>query len=303
MATFSTDGTPATAWREAIDEHLRRLEGHLSSVWVQDHLMPEMPTTPDEWDCLEAWSTLAHYAAAYPSYRFGHIVLGNSYRSPALLAKMAATTQLLIRGRLILGIGAGWAEPEYRAYNLPYPPPKVRIAQLAEAVQLIKAMWSDSPATFQGEHYRIENMYSNPRPNPAPPIMIGGGGEQLLLRVVAQHADWYNCPGLPIAGVAHKLQVLRRHCDAVGRDYDEIYKTGSSSTVAVANTRAEAERLFEASPFKRPGAGLVGEPGDVAEQLRAYADLGIRHMVLRFADFPRLDSAMLFAERVLPMLR
>ncbi len=306
MATFSTDGTPGGLLMEQVEDHLRRLDGQIGTVWVQDHLMPEMPWTPPAWDCLEAWSALCHWAAAFPSYRFGNIVLASSYRSPALLAKMAATTQLLTRGRLILGLGAGWHEGEYRAYGYDYPTPRERIAQLAEAVQVIRAMWTASPATFQGRYYRVEQAYCNPLPNPVPPIMIGGAGEQLTLRVVARHADWYNAPGLPIEVVRRKLDVLREHCAEVGRDYDSIFKTGSVGVVAIAPTRADAERMAEASPFynpETPTAALIGEPGEVAEQLRAFAELGIGHLVLRFADFPRPDGAMRFVEQVMPLLR
>ena len=306
MQTFSIDGTPGPRLVEQIEDHLRCLDGHFDAVWIQDHLFPEAAFTPPEWDCVEAWSALAHWAAQFPSYRYGHIVLANSYRPPALLAKMAATTQLLTRGRFILGMGAGWNEPEYRAYNYPYPRAGERIDQLAEAVQLIKAMWADSPATFRGAHYTIENAYANPRPNPAPPIMIGGAGEQKTLRVVARYADWHNMPSTTLDEVGRKLDVLRERCDEVGRDYDSIYKTGSINAIAVAPTRAEAQRIAEGSPFYKPetpSASAVGEPGDVAEQLLRYADLGIRHLIVRFADFPRTDGAMRFVEQVLPLLK
>lgn len=306
MATFSTDGSSGMQLRDDVAEHLRRLDGHLDTVWVQDHLMPEHPWTRPAWDSLECWSTLTHWAAAFPSYRFGTIVLANSFRSPALLGKMAATTQMLTGGRLILGLGAGWHESEYRSYGFPYPSPATRIRQLAEAAQLIKAMWTQTPATFKGEHYQIENAYCEPKPNPLPPIMIGASGEQLALRVVARHADWYNTPSGTIDMVRRKLDVLRGHCDAVGRDYDAMVKTGSLSAVAIAPTRAEAQRMAEASPFYKPdqpGAAIVGEPGDAVEQLARFAEIGISHINIRFADFPRLDGAMRFVEQVLPRLR
>lgn len=306
MATFSTDGSSGARLRDDVAEHLRRLDGHLDTVWVQDHLMPEHPWTRPEWDSFEAWSMLTHWAAAFPSYRFGTIVLANSFRSPALLAKMAATTQMLTGGRLILGLGAGWHEHEYRSYGFPYPSPATRIRQLAEAAQVIRAMWTQTPATFKGEHYQIENAYCEPKPDPLPPIMIGASGEQLALRVVARHADWYNTPSGTIEMVRHKLDVLRGHCEAVGRDYDAMVKTGSLSAVAIAPTRAEAQRLAEASPFYKPdqpGAALVGEPGDAVEQLARFAEIGISHINIRFADFPRLNGAMRFVEHVLPRLR
>ena len=305
MPTFSQDGSPATALVAHVEEHLLLLQGHIDAVWIQDHLVPEMPWTPPEWDSLEAWSTLAHLAAAYPSFHFGTIVLAASYRPPSLLAKMAATIQLLAGGRLIFGLGAGWHESEYRVYGYEFPSTRERIERLAEAVQLIRAMWTDSPATFEGQYYQVENAYCNPRPDPPPPIMIGGQGERLMLRLVAQHADWYNAPSSPPDVIRHKLNVLRDHCAAVERDYDSIVLTAGVNAIAIAPTRAEAQRLAEASPFYKPdvpGAAAVGEPEDVADQLRRYADLGIRQLIVRFADFPRLTCATRFVEQVLPLL-
>lgn len=306
LPTFSTDGSPGSLVRDQCAEHLRRLQPHIDTVWVQDHLMPEAPWTQPTWDSFEAWSTLAHWAGAFPSYRFGTIVLANSFRSPALLAKMAATTQALTGGRLILGIGAGWHEAEYRSYGFDYPSPATRIRQLEEAVQVIRAMWTQTPASFEGRYYRIENAYCEPKPNPAPPIMIGAAGEQLALRVVARHADWYNTPGIPVELVQRKLDVLHRYCDEIGREYDAMVKTATIGTVAVAPTRAEAQRMAEASPFFRPdqpSSAVVGEPGDAVEQLRRFADLGVSHINVRFADFPRVEGAMRFVEQVVPLLR
>jgi alkanesulfonate monooxygenase SsuD/methylene tetrahydromethanopterin reductase-like flavin-dependent oxidoreductase (luciferase family) len=304
MATWPTDRTPGTVLVEQIEEHLRRIEGAFASVWIQDHLSPEHPWCDPSWDSLEAWSSLAHLAAAFPAYQYGHIVLANSFRNPALLAKMAATTQLLTRGRFVLGLGAGWHEAEYRGYGFEYPEPKVRIGQLAEAAQLIKTLWTEEPpVSFEGKYYRLEQAWANPRPDPAPPIMIGGGGEQLTLRAVARWADWYSVPGLHLDVVRHKLGVLREHCAAVGRDYDSIVKVGSNSCIAVAPTREAAQRIAEASPFYNPDSALYGEPDDVADQLRRHVELGISKIVLRFADFPRLDGIMLFAERVAPAFR
>ena len=305
LATFSPTGAPAPVLRDQIAEHLRRLEGHVDAVWIQDHLMPETPWSQPTWHSFEAWSALAHWAGAFPSYRFGTIVLANSFRSPALLAKMAATTQVLTGGRLILGLGAGWHEGEYRAYGFDYPTPAVRIRQLAEAVQVIRALWTQTPASFVGRYYQVEDAYCEPKPDPPPPIMIGAAGEQLALRVVARHADWYNTPGSPFDVVARKLEVLREHCQREGRDYEAMVKTATIGAVAVAPTRVEAQRIAEASPYynpSQPTAAVVGEPGDAVEQLRAFADLGVSHINLRFADFPRLDGAMRFFEQVVPLL-
>src|SRR5262249_37713030 len=164
---------------------------------------------------------------------------------------------------LILGIGAGWHEPEYRMYGFDYPTPGARIRQLEEAVQIIRAMWTQSPATFVGKHFRVENAYCEPKPNPAPPIMIGAAGERLGLRVVAKYADWYNTPGSPVEVVQRKLEVLHGFCDEIGRDFDAMPKTATIGAIAIASTRAEAQRIAESSPYYRPDlptSFVVGEP-------------------------------------------
>jgi alkanesulfonate monooxygenase SsuD/methylene tetrahydromethanopterin reductase-like flavin-dependent oxidoreductase (luciferase family) len=139
-----------------------------------------------------------------------------------------------------------------------------------------------------------------------PPIMIGAAGEQLALRIVARQADWYNTPGIAFELVERKLALLRQYCDEIGRDYSAMVKTATVGTLAVASTRAEAQRMAEASPFYRPdqpSAAVVGEPGDVVEQLRRFADLGISHINVRFADFPSFDGATRFFEQVVPLMR
>jgi alkanesulfonate monooxygenase SsuD/methylene tetrahydromethanopterin reductase-like flavin-dependent oxidoreductase (luciferase family) len=306
LPMWPADDTPGIVLVHQIENHLRRIEGAFQSVWLSDHFVPGNDWRGPEPDTLEAWSALCHFAAAFPAYTYGHIVLANSYRMPSLLAKMAATTQLLTRGRLILAIGAGWMESEYRAYGYEYPPPRVRIGQLDEAVQIIRKMWTESPASFEGKYYRIERAYCHPMPDPRPPILIGGAGEQLTLRVVAKWADWWNMPGGRPDDYRRKLDVLAEHCARVGRDPSTIVKTWETSVVAAAPTRAEAQRLAEASAFYAPagpGASVVGEPGDVAEHLRRYVDLGVEHVILRFADFPSLRGILYFAEKVIPLLR
>jgi alkanesulfonate monooxygenase SsuD/methylene tetrahydromethanopterin reductase-like flavin-dependent oxidoreductase (luciferase family) len=296
---------PAARLVEEIEAHLARLAGTFQSAWLSDHFVPGNDWRDPRTDTLEAWSTICHLAAAFPSYRYGHVVLASSYRQPALLAKMAATTQLLTRGRLILGIGAGWKEDEYRAYGYEFPPAKVRIGQLSEAIQIIRAMWTRAPASFAGRYFRIADAWNNPLPDPPPPIMVGGGGERLTLRVVAEHADWWNLPGGTPESYQHKLDVLAEHCRAVDRDPATIELSWETGCVAIAPTRAEAERIARASPFHRAGgagSSVVGEPEEVADHLRRYVELGVRHFVLRFGDFPRLAGAELFAERVAPLL-
>ncbi|MFN2202717.1 MAG: LLM class flavin-dependent oxidoreductase [Caldilineaceae bacterium] len=301
MNSFPVDGSSATEFRHQIEETLDLLYPTLDSVWIDDHVMPWATWQSNDTPYLECMTTLAYYAGAYPDLMFGTSVLSQSYRNPALMAKMAANLQWFTGGRLVLGIGAGWMEEEYRAYNFPFPKASVRIAQMVEAIQIVKKLWTESPASYKGEYYLIEEAYCMPQPDPIPPIMIGGGGEQLTLRAVAELADWWNIPGATAEVYAHKLDVLRRHCDTVGRDFDNIVKTWNAEAVAVATSEAEARRISDASPYTNDGL-IAGTPEQVAEGLLKYADLGVERINVRLLDFPRTDGIRLFMEEVVPLL-
>ena len=176
-------------WSRLVEDtfpYLDRTAHPFDSLWFPDHVQYGGHKVA------EGWTLLTWALARYPDKLCGHEVLCNSFRNPALTAKMAATAQALSGGRFILGIGAGWNEEEYRAYGWPYPPASVRIAQLGEAIELIRAMWAGAPANHRGEHYQAGGVYCEPRPAPVPPVMVGGSGERHLLRVVARHADWWN---------------------------------------------------------------------------------------------------------------
>lgn len=300
MPSFPVDGSDGPTFVGQIDATLARIQDDFDSVWVDDHLMPWATWQSNDTPYMECLTTITHFATRYPSLHFGASVLCQSYRNPGLLAKTVANLQLLTGGRILFGIGAGWMQEEYDAYDYEFPKPAVRIAQLEEAVQVIKALWTESPATFHGRYYRVENAYCEPRPDPVPPILIGGGGEQLTLRVVAKHADWWNIPGGTYANYVHKLQVLRRHCEEVGRDYDSIVKTWSAEAVALAETEAEAQRIAAASPYAN--APIIGTPVQVAAQLQPFIDVGVRHLIVRLLDFPRTDGMELFAREVMPLL-
>jgi F420-dependent oxidoreductase-like protein len=284
---------------EQLLHNLDQVYTSFDSAWMSDHFMadPEQPDLPS----LEGWTTICYLAHAYPNLHFGTIVLAQSYRNPALLAKMGATLQLLTGGRFILGIGAGWWEEEYLSYGYPFPKPAVRIRQLEEAVQIIRKLWSEPRATFEGKYYQVRNAICEPKPKPQPPIMIGGGGEQLTLRLVAQYADWWNVPTTNPEKFAHKLNVLRSHCEAVGRDYNEIVKV-AGGFVAIGETESEAKHKAELFPWK-DFLTFVGTPDQVELQLRAYVDLGVEHLIVAFADFPDPTGAILFAKEVMPRFR
>jgi hypothetical protein len=180
---------------------------------------------------------------------------------------MGATLQLLSQGRFVMGLGTGWYENDYTAFGYDFPEkPADRIAQLEETIQIIRRMWTETPVTFEGKYYRVNAAFCEPKPEPVPPILIGGGGEKLMLRLVAKYADWWNyCDTAEAYG--HKLDVLRAHCDAVGRDFKQIVKTWDGLQMTLAETEAEAWRIYEVSPFKRRGC-IVGTPQQAAEQLK-----------------------------------
>jgi alkanesulfonate monooxygenase SsuD/methylene tetrahydromethanopterin reductase-like flavin-dependent oxidoreductase (luciferase family) len=276
--------------------YLDQVASPFDSLWFPDHVQYSSHKVA------EGWSLLAYALARYPDKLCGHEVLCNSFRNPTHLAKMAATCQIISGGRLILGIGAGWSEEEYRAYGWPYPSARVRIAQLAEAIELIRLMWTEAPATYQGKYYQVNQAYNEPRPKPIPPIMVGGSGEQYLLRVVAQHADWWNYGFRDRAGYIHKQEVLKNHCRQVGRDYDEIRQVIRVG-ILIAETEQEIERL-KSQPHVRPmeGSGLIGTPAQVTEKLLEVIEQGADRLTVHFADSPRPEGTYLFAAAVLPHL-
>src|SRR5262245_1149078 len=281
---------------EATFPYFDRTVGPFDSVWLPDHVQYNGHKVA------EGWTLLVWALARYPDKLGGHEVLCNSFRNPAHVAKMVATAHALSGGRAVLGIGAGWNEEEYRAYGWPFPPAPVRIAQLAEAIQLIRRLWTDSPVTYEGRHYRLENAHCEPRPRPLPPIMVGGHGEKHLLRVVAQHADWWNYPFRDHALYAHKQEVLKAHCREVARDYDQIIQVVRVG-ILIADTEREVERL-KTSPGIRPmdDTRLAGTPAQVIETLQAIVRQGADRLVVNFADAPRQDGTVLFSETVLPRL-
>ena len=302
MHSFPVDGSSAAEFLDQTHNTLQHIHPYFDSVWVDDHTMPWAKWQSHDTPYQECFTTIAYFAAAYPTLKFAASMLCQSYRNPALAAKAAANLQWLSGGRFIYGIGAGWMEPDYYAYNYDFPKPSVRIAQLEEAVRIAKLMWSESPAGFEGTYYRIKDAYCEPRPNPAPPVMIGGGGEQLTLRVVAKVADWWNFSGGNLAIFKHKLDVLRQHCAAVGRDFDEIVKTWSSDGIALAETEAEAKRIAAASPYNNETV-IVGTAEQVAERLQPFVDLGVETLVVRLLDFPKTEGIERFAKEVMPRLR
>ncbi len=259
---------------------------HFDSMWVQDHFYAFRDPS-DAW--LECWTALTWLAARYPSVSVGPIVMGVGYRNPALLAKMASTLQVLSEGRFIMGIGAGWREPEYPAYGYDFPPAAARIQQLDEAVQIMRLMWTEPAPTFHGQHYRIEKAYCEPRYDPAPPIMIGGGGEKLLLPLAARRADiWDSYHGGTIEDIdldayRRKLDILRRHAAEAGRDPGVPVQSYTIENESPPETREDSARWVE--------------------RLRLLVDLGVRQFILGFGHVTDTGLVERFAEGVMAPLR
>jgi alkanesulfonate monooxygenase SsuD/methylene tetrahydromethanopterin reductase-like flavin-dependent oxidoreductase (luciferase family) len=306
MTTWPSEQKLADRMWEWNLQSLQALRGRYDTVWMADHLVPAQSWLDPTLPTLEAWTALTYLAGAFPNYRFGHGVLNNSLRWPAWLAKAAATAQHMSGGRLILGIGAGQSPGENHAYGYEYGSNAVRIGQLGEAVQIIRKLWTESPATFHGTYYQINEAYCSPQPTPPPPILIGGGGERYTLPIVARHADWWNMTAVPAEVYAQKLDVLRRCCDAIGRDPASITLTVTIRALSIARSQTEARRIYDESAFSKapPSNNIVGTPEMIVEQLQPFLKLGITHIILaNFADYPSTDGAMQFADEVVPLIQ
>ena len=271
------------------------------SVWLNDHFMFRPPPDRDEvYPWMECLVGLGAIAAITSRVRFGALVAGVPYRNPALFAKMSTTLDVISHGRSIVGIGAGWHKYEFDAYGWPFPSVKERMEMLEEAALIIKKMMTDRSASFTGKHYRLEEALNEPQPvqRPHPPIMIAGGGEKRTLRIVAQHADWANVSG-KVEEVARKWEVLREHCEAVGRPYEEI--TRSMDLYCLIGRDDEDLRRKQA---KYPNfKGWRGTADEVIELLNQYAAVGTQYLTFFMPDSPELEPIRLWGELVAPALR
>ena len=262
------------------------------SIWVADHL-----NYATEWR-LECWTLLTWIAARYPDVGLSTLVMSNTFRHPAVMAKMGATLQELSGGRFALGYGAGWHEGEHSAFGLELFRPGERIDRMEEAILVIKALWSDAPANFSGRYYSLNNTHAEPRPDPTPPIMIGGAGEKKTLRVVAKYADWWNDVARPVPELQHKLNVLKRHCDETGRDFHAIRKSVSIGTFIDRKHQRALDR--HASSRWTDSTVIAGDPVSVREQFAELHELGFDMVMTYFDDFQDLTEMKLFVDEVIP---
>lgn len=269
------------------------------TIWLPDHFQP---FPPSQETLFESWTTAAALARDTKRVRIGHLVTGNNYRNPALQAKMASTLDVLSRGRYTFGIGAGWHEQEYYAYGYPYPDASERLRQLGEAVQIIRALWNEEEATFEGNYYRVRGAINQPKgvQQPHIPMMIGGSGEKVTLKLVAQYADVCNVQG-DYATIEHKFAVLKQHCEAIGRDYQSIHRTALTLGI-VGETDEQARALVPAwAPLVSPGDiqsyGLVGTLDTIRQRIAGYEAAGVQELVIDFVNVPHeLDAVHRFAK-------
>jgi len=301
---FPVNGMKEQEFVSQILRSLKKVESSFHSAWLSDHMIPWADWQSPGTDNLEGWTTVNYLIGVFKHLTFGHIVLCNSYRNPALLAKMAANLSSFCPGRFILGIGAGWKKDEYQSYGYEFPKASARIGALQESVQIIRKMWTEDAVSFHGKYYRVDSAYCSPKPKPTPPIMIGGAGEKLTLKVVASHADWWNCPNLTLDQYKHKLSVLKGQCEKVGRDYSSIRKTWLGC-VAISKTPDEASKIaktnaFTANEHMAMQAAIIGTPEQVSHTLAQFADLGVDYFILRFLDFPSTAGLDLFTHEVVP---
>jgi F420-dependent oxidoreductase-like protein len=280
---FSFWPTPSQRFEDvlALARHVER--AGWDGIWYADHFMPNAKDTSTPWP--EAWVTLAALGALVPRLQIGTLVAGNTYRHPAVLAKMAATLDHITHGRVVLGLGSGWQENEHHQYGLPFYTVGERLARLDEACTVIKSLFRESKSTFAGRFYQLEDASLEPKPVQDPlPLLIGGGGEQVTLRITARHADAWNVWGDPTV-LAHKMAILDEHCRALGRDPKSIHRT-AVALLFMSEDQAYLARM-RAANLQQPH--LIGTAEEIRALVADYARIGVDELIV--PDFTLGDMA------------
>lgn len=288
------------------------------SLWVPDHL-----SMGKGGEILEAWTVLSAISQHCHRMHLGGLVLCATHRSPALLAKMSATLDVMTCGRLELGIGAGWRGSEQRSYGLPWnSSARVRVEQLCETIEILKGMWTNESFSFTGKHYKVQGAVCLPRPiqKPHPNIIIGGAGEKLVLKAVAMYGNGWNVGTVSPEEFAHKLDVLRMHCDSVGTKFKNI-EPSMDVPILITEKNEELEQVMkwsswfatiqtESNFMKAPTESLqdmkekyiLGNVSEARERIRDYMQAGVQHFMFECLDYPSGNTMRLLAEEVLPSL-
>ena len=276
------------------------------SAWVCDHVYgvpnPQIPI-------LEAWSLLSAVAAVTERIELGTLVTPPFFRNPAVLAKQVATIDTIADGRVIMGLGAGWFQPEFEAYGNPFPSLGERMVALEECVQIMKSMWTKEKTTLEGRHFQVKDALCEPKPPRCPPVLIGGTGEKVLMGIVARHADIWNNMAVAQSQLAQKIEALKKRCDELGRDPATV-QISQQCVVIIEETEAEAEASMEKAGRVYGGHmgsglrehGIWGTPERVLEGIERHRALGCTGFLMEFFGRDTRRPAEIFAEAVLPRL-
>jgi alkanesulfonate monooxygenase SsuD/methylene tetrahydromethanopterin reductase-like flavin-dependent oxidoreductase (luciferase family) len=295
-------------YAEIRDRALLAEELGFHSVWFMDHVYPpELPNVPS----FEAWTLASAILATTSRLRVGHLVLSNTFRHPALLAKMATSLDVISGGRLELGIGSGSYAPEHERLGIEYGSARARSSELREALEIITAMFREPMTSFTGEHYRVRELPNLPPPaqRPRPPIHIGGGGEKFTLPLVARFADVWNCPTYSLGEFDRKREVLARECASIGRAVDEIRLSAEAVMVLVQKgadlDRAStlAEKRFGGAGWGLREGGYIGTPDDLIARIRENVTRGVTLFVFFTHDRAAPETLRLFAREVMPAFK
>jgi len=270
-----------------------------ASIWVMDHFFQiQFVGQPDE-PMLESYATLSYLAGLTHRVRLGTLVTGVIYRHPGILVKAVSTLDVLSGGRAYLGIGAAWNEREALGLGVPFPPLKERFERLEEALQIATQMWSGKVAPYQGKHYHLAETLNSPQPltKPHPPILIGGSGEKKTLKLVAKYADACNLfAGAGLDEIRKKLDILKRHCEEIGRPYDEIERTAlGTANLSPGNTLAPA-----LAPERSAGASAGVTATDVIKTCRDLGGLGIQHIIFNMPNVHEITPLEIFGRDIIP---
>jgi F420-dependent oxidoreductase-like protein len=306
--SFDYDGKNASQVFDSLKKLIIKAENSgFDSFWVMDHFHQISMVGKPEEPMLEAWTTLSVLAGITSKIKLGTLVTGIIYRYPSVLAKVGATLDILSKGRLFMGIGAAWNQEESLAYGITFPSNKERIERLEEAIQIIRKMWTQEDGTaitFNGKYYQLKNAYCNPKPiqKPSPPIMIGGSGERMTLKIVAKYADACNLFG-SAETIKRKLDILKEHCKSVGRDYDSILKT-KLGFVIIDNDKEKIKKTIQQISKGMPEEQIkefviYGTPEDILRQIETLEDTGIQYFIADLEPFREIEALELFADNVI----
>jgi F420-dependent oxidoreductase-like protein len=294
-------------WQECKDAATHFDALGFDSAWVCDHVYgvpnPRLPI-------LEAWSLLAAVAAVTEQIQLGTLVTPPFFRNPAMLAKQVATIDQIAGGRVIMGLGAGWFQPEFEAYGNPFPSLGERMRALAECTEIMTRMWTEESTTFEGRYFRVKDAVCEPKPPRRPPILIGGTGEKVLMGIAAKHADIWNNMAVAQAQLGQKVEALKRRCGELDRDFDRIQV--SQQCVVIIEETEDAAQASLAKAKKIYGGhmgsgleehGIWGTPERVIECIERHQALGCTGFLIEFFGRDTRPPAQLFADTVLPALR